>query len=105
MKPIDIRNDSFAELQGRIDGERFIVFESLKMHGPCTTRELAERMARDIMTVRPLVTELVDLMAVECVDRKGHEGVYRARPLGDWAAVFATEKTRATTGEQMVLRI
>lgn len=104
MKPVDMRNDQFADLQGRIDGDRYIVFQALEMFGPCTTRQLAERMARDILSVRPRVTELCELLAVELVDQRGHEGVYKARPIGEWAAAFCKAQTQAR-GEQLTLNL
>lgn len=103
MKPINIRNESFADIQARMAGDRERVYEALQTRLDCTTRELAEAMGWDILNVRPRVTELVDLEAVEIVGSRGHEGVYRARPFWAWEAAFARRKMAATTGEQLTL--
>jgi DNA-binding IclR family transcriptional regulator len=76
--PTQIRDDVFAALEPALVGLRLDVFAALQAHGPCTTRQLAEKTGISILTVRPRVHELVDLGLAECSGRDGREGVYRA---------------------------
>jgi DNA-binding IclR family transcriptional regulator len=78
MKPVDYRNETFAQLQGRITGMRKSVLDALRRHGPCTTRELAQRSGIDILSVRPRITDLHHLGYAICLDEGGTEGRYRA---------------------------
>jgi predicted transcriptional regulator len=99
MKAIDYRNTTWDEIQGRLKGERNAVYHGLRAHGPCTTRQLAEALGRDILTVRPRVTELLQLGVG---DEPGHEGIYRAVPL--WQAMHRfTERVRRETAPQLEL--
>lgn len=86
MKTIDYRNESWAAVQFRVVGLRLDVWRALLRHGPCTTRELAERSGLDLLTVRPRVTELcqLDFAQIDNPEAPGHEGVYRA--IGEEAA-------------------
>lgn len=92
MSPIDYRNTTFAEIKGRLHGDRLTVLEALQLHGPTTTRNLAHTMEWDILSVRPRVSELVKLGLVEIVpDAEGHiarEGVYRALSTPEAEALF-----------------
>lgn len=80
MRPIDYRNDTWQSIQSRISGDRRSVLYALRHHGPCTTRQLAAAMGRDILCVSPRVTELLQL-GFACLtddDTPGKEGHYRA---------------------------
>ncbi len=103
MKPIDIRNEKFQTIYARLTEDRLAVYDALLAAGMCTTRELAERMHRDVLSVRPRVTELMAMCAAELCGRRDGEGMYRARPYVEWQACFAREQTRATIGEQLTL--
>jgi hypothetical protein len=87
MKPLDPRMATFAEIRTRLEGDRLRVYEALKLHGPCTTRELAKRMDMDILSVRPRVCELCQLFlaAIVAADHgaRSCEGVYRALDVCD----------------------
>lgn len=85
MKPIDHRNITWAEVREQLAGRRLAVYAELARLGPCTTRELAQRSGMDILTVRPRITELVQLgfaVLVPPVDpeKPGHEGTYETVP-------------------------
>ena len=106
MQPIDFRNETWADIQSRMSSERERVYNALKRHGDATTRALAAAMNEDIVNVRPRVTELCQLGAVEVVGRSGrHEGVYRARTIGDWTAWFTQQQHVALHGDQLLLGI
>lgn len=100
MTPIDYRNGTFAHIQARLHGDRASVLEALQMHGPATTRDLAKAMGADVLSVRPRVTELVQLgMAalVEPADPQApkREGVYRALTIPEAEALFAQRRAAA----------
>lgn len=78
MRPVDIRNEQWADIQRWLEGDRMNVHEALRSGGPATTRELAERMGFDLLSVRPRVTELFQLGLVRLARRDGREGVYEA---------------------------
>lgn len=90
MKPTDFRTATFRELQGRLVYLRLSVWEALAHHGPCTTRELARECGFDLLTVRPRVTELVQMGFAVCVneDEAGKEGIYRALTVAEAEAAF-----------------
>ena len=95
MSPATIRDLNWTELQSRLSGLRASVYEALRMHGPCTTRDLAERAHLDILTVRPRVTELCEIGFAECTGRAAGEGIYRARTFAEAAAHHAQEQAIA----------
>jgi predicted transcriptional regulator len=105
MKPVDIRNENFASIYHRLEGDRLDCYLDLKRQGEASTRALAERMHRDILTVRPRVCELCQMGAVELVGRDDDGGIYRARGDMEWMDWFRDEHLRATTGEQELLNL
>lgn len=104
MKPIDYRDATFKDIQARLHGDRSSVLEALQIHGPTTTRHLAEAMGCDILNVRPRVTELVQLGLVELVpadpDGPKREGVYRALTLPEAEALFIRRQKEAQDPQQ-----
>jgi hypothetical protein len=97
MKPIDFRNETFADLQGRIAGLRAVVLDAWRKHGPCTTEELAERSEISILSLRPRTTELYQLgflTLAEDQERKG-EGRYRARTEAELDRWFHQQRREA----------
>lgn len=92
MKPIDYRDTTFRDIQARVHGDRASVLEALQLHGPATTRDLARAMEWDVLSVRPRVTELVQLGLAELVPeqdgRVSREGSYRALSTAEAEALF-----------------
>lgn len=78
MKPSDIRNMAWADIQARLEGDREKVYWALSGNGPCTTEVLALKMEWSVLSVRPRVTELFQLGLVELYGKQGHEGIYKA---------------------------
>ncbi len=80
MIAIDYRNTTWRDLQATVQGKRLEVLAAWKQHGPCTTRELADKSDLELLGVRPRTTELLQLGLIKEVDGQGqgHEGVYRA---------------------------
>lgn len=95
MKPVDFRNETWAEVQQRVQSgeERSQVWMALLEHGPATTRELADAMGWTLENVRPRVTELYQAgFVVTTGERRQKGGVYRALRLDDAHRQF--EQTR-----------
>jgi hypothetical protein len=84
MKPIDIRNANFHNLRAQLDVRRAHVLGLLALHGPCTTRELSLLTAEDILSIRPRVTELVQIGLAVLHDRENGQGVYRVALQSEW---------------------
>lgn len=96
MKPIDYRNETFADLQARITKMRSRVLDLWNINGPCTTAELAERTGTSILTLRPRTTELYQIGAVILISGKGTEGVYRAASTQEMLNHFSAAKREVT---------
>lgn len=105
MKPIDFRNETWDQIQGRLEGLRRQVYRALDEAGPCTTRELAARSGIDLLNVRPRVTELVTLGLVELANPEpgGGEGIYRAVPVLIARAQFQKRKEQAMEAQMPLL--
>ena len=97
MNAVDYRNATWELIQGRLAGLRLTTYQALLRHGPCTTRELAERSGMSILTVRPRVTELIDLgwAALADEDAPGNEGIYRATAVEEARATFERRRAEA----------
>lgn len=91
MKPVDVRNGCFREIQDRLVSERRAVYEALLgLRGePVTARRLAEKMGRDVLSVAPRLTELVQLGLAWLCGREGRRGLYEAIPLDHVRAACA----------------
>ena len=88
MNPIDLRNETWESLQKYLTGMRLAVLHAYRTHGPCTTRELANRIEMDLLTVRPRTTELLELGMLRLVGRRESEGVYEYIPAGEAREMF-----------------
>jgi hypothetical protein len=98
MKPIDLRNECWADVIGRVEGSRLEVHAWLEMYGPCTCRELATQINRDLNSVAPRVTELYELGMVECIGKNGKRGIYKA--VAPDVARLVFEERKAAIGVQ-----
>lgn len=104
LTPLDFSKANLADIQKRVTKLRLAVYEALLKHGPCTTRELATAMERDLLTVRPRVTELLELGLVALVgDERTHEGTYRALTWSEAAALQETQKRQPQPAEQLLM--
>jgi len=95
MSPINYRDATWRDIQGRLCSLRASVYEALLEFGPCTTRELTRYCDIDLLSIRPRMTELVQLGFAECLDNRGTEGTYRALTATEAEAVFAARKAAA----------
>lgn len=85
MTTIDLRNATFESLRQDLNEKRMEVYRAWVLHGPATTRQLAEKSGIDILSVRPRTTDLCDLGLVKLVDaERGYEGIYAAVTKEQW---------------------
>ncbi len=96
LTPETVRNLAWEEIQGRLSGVRERVYRALAEKGPATTRDLAAATGDSLLTVRPRVSELVDLGLARCLGRQGHEGVYEAVDLESARAAHAARHVEQT---------
>ena len=61
MKPIDFSRVTFGEIAERLGDLRIKVWRGLNAHGPCTTSALSVQLEMSILTLRPRMTELVQM--------------------------------------------
>jgi hypothetical protein len=101
MKPIDYRNETWADVQTRLDGMLRATWEALAAHGPCTTRALAVASGMDILSVRPRVTDLCHMGMARLAAGTLHskEGLYEAVPIAEAREIF--ERIRAQERGQL----
>ena len=74
----DIKRSNWDKVQEHLTESRLRVWNALASRGESTSRELADSMRVDILTVRPRLTELLQLGFVVLSGKQGHEGTYRA---------------------------
>lgn len=75
----DLRSIGFAEVRDRLTGNRLKVYNALVAHGPSTACEIAQRIGWDKTSVRPRLTELVDIFHAKATGlRRNHEHEFRA---------------------------
>lgn len=103
MNPMDIRDLVWADIQGRLEGDRAAVYRNLLFFGASTTRALATRMGMDAFSVRPRVTELCQLGLARLQQRSGREGVYEAVPLEEARGLF--DRRQRGEPEQLTMGI
>lgn len=101
MKPVDLRNATWAEVQQHITSDMLRVHAAWRNFGPGTTREVAERSGISLLTFRPRTTDLYKLGLVECTGSQGNEGVYVFRTYEE-AEAAAKWSDRTGGGDEMV---
>lgn len=103
MNTETIKAAGWEAISGAVAGKRREVYAHLCLLGPCTTAELAAASGISILTVRPRVTELVQLGLARLADVQATktEGKYEAIRLEDARAAYYRERA----GGQMDLRI
>jgi predicted transcriptional regulator len=85
MKPIDLRNTTFALIRQTLSDRIKAVYEAWMVHGPATTRELATKSGIDLLNVRPRTTDLCALGLVELAGaERSSEGVYQVVTEDHW---------------------
>jgi hypothetical protein len=104
MSPSAIRDLNWQQLSEHVHGLRQSVYEALRQHGPCTTRQLAAKSGLDILSVRPRVTELCEMgfavleenpHSALCTPHSPREGIYRACSYQEAAAAHGQRQALA----------
>lgn len=103
MTSTDIRNENFHHLRSQLVEKCATVLRELAVHGPCTTRQLAQLSGRDILSVRPRITDLKDLGLVVLSGREGGEGIYAVASQSEWEQWHATVTEERTTGQLQMI--
>lgn len=110
MKPVDYRNENFAQLCARgLVSDRLEVYRAFLRHGPGTTREIAYAAGIDLLSLRPRATELYQLGFLETIEdasdkARTREGIYYALTEEQAARRFETRQREART-QQMRLQL
>jgi hypothetical protein len=76
MKPADLRNATWREVQTHLSDDLHRVHAAWLEHGPGTTRQVSDRSGISLLTFRPRTTDLCDFGLVRLISRSGTEGVY-----------------------------
>ena len=74
----DIKRDNWQAIAEQLTDRRLAVWRALIHRGESTSRKLANTMDEDVLTIRPRLTELLQLGFVVLTGKQGHEGTYRA---------------------------
>ena len=94
IDPAEIKRLNWDQLRSRVSGLRERVYLWLLDKQPeyFTTQAIADALEINLLTVRPRVTELVQLGFVRCVGRNWQkEGLYEAVPV---ASVQSSHESR-----------
>lgn len=104
MTPEDLRNRTFAEIKDGLSAKRMEVYQALWKHGPCTNRELAERMGWDLNSVAPRVSNLFkDGLARMTGEDQHKRGIYEAIDLDEAERNFARARARLLAGAEQTV--
>lgn len=104
MKPIDIRNGNWSTIRAGLTGRLQAIYAAWLAHGPGTTRAVALRSGRDLLSLRPRTTDLYQLGLVELVGRDPREGgIYRARSQAEWEQWQRASAAPGASGQQLLL--
>lgn len=79
MKPTDLRNATWQEVQQHVTDDMLRVHRAWRKHGPGTTEAVANLSGISLLTFRPRTTDLYKLGMVECTGRAGSSGIYEYR--------------------------
>ena len=102
IDPKAIRDANWEQIRDHLAGPRQAVHAWLLANGPATTNMIAEGTGIPLLTVRPRVTELVQLGFAACTGRNcWREGIYAAVTL---AQAGAAHQAARTAEAQLVLK-
>jgi len=105
IDPKTIRDANWEQIRDHLAGPRQAVHAWLLAHGRATTNRIAQGTGISLLTVRPRVTELVQLGYAACTGRNfRREGIYEAVPVERVRAEHEAALLAARDAElQMVL--
>ncbi|HEY1048191.1 MAG TPA: hypothetical protein VGE39_00495 [Prosthecobacter sp.] len=104
MRPIDYSIATFRQISDQLVGLRASVYDALMEAGPSTTRQLAQVSGIDLLTVRPRITELLQLGLVTCLEEDGREGRYQALTIAQAQDLFH-ERVDQARNPQLILSL
>lgn len=96
LKPAELRNATWSQVLEHVTDDMQRVHSAYAAHGPGTTREVSEKSGISLLTLRPRTTDLYQLGFVECIDRRGGEGVYVYVPTSDARTAEAWKEDRSS---------
>lgn len=100
MRASDFRNATWSHVRAHLPRRCTEVFEAWLLHGPGTTRQVAERSRIDLLSLRPRTTELLAVGLLEVVaGSAGREGTYMVVPSERWAQ----QRTDPADGQQVMI--
>ena len=95
MNTLDIKLDNWNAIADQLTDRRLAVWRALIHRGESTSRNLAYYMDADVLTIRPRLTELLQLGFVVLTGKQGHEGTYRACSQEEARRAFVTRQQEA----------
>jgi len=104
MQAIDIRDNNWKNILERVTGEREIVYRLWQEFGPATNRELAQKSSRDLLSIAPRTTELLQLGLLELIGQKEHRGIYQAIDLSTAQQNFERHRAAAMVQPELPLK-
>ena len=106
IDPKTIRDANWEQIRDHLAGPRQAVHAWLLAHGRATTNRIAQGTGISLLTVRPRVTELVQLGYAACTGRNFcREGIYEAVPVEQARAAHqAAHQAARAAGAQLALK-
>jgi transcription initiation factor IIE alpha subunit len=96
----DLRHANWQEIRAYVASGRAKVYAALREHGPCTAKELAERMQWDKTSIRPRLTELCQAYHAQPTgERRNSEHVFTALSPEQAHALWLDSQPKIVTGE------
>lgn len=95
MTGSQIKRETWRERREQLQGNRHTIWQwvtiaQLQHRRPVTTAEVATMFRSSVLSVRPRITELIQLGFMRCTGKRGHEGLYE--PIGIREAQAAVQK-------------
>ena len=108
MTTSEIKLANLRRVSPELNDLHLVVLGVLETRGAMTTRQLADWSMMlgtpvSIFTVRPRITELVQMGLVVLCGREGREGVYRAASSAEIAASDAARRGGLVSRQQLLL--
>jgi predicted ArsR family transcriptional regulator len=89
MNTLRIKQLNWQQMQAQLTGNRKTIWEAMVRLKLATTRQIADATGISLLTVRPRVSELVELGFAECAGKETRkttgrtvtDGIYKARTI------------------------
>lgn len=90
--PTECRNETYERIKPQLNRQCEAVYNAYLQYGASTTIGMANASGISLLTLRPRVTDLMKMGAIECVGRAHGHGIYRARTPDEWQAWIEAQK-------------